>query len=88
MKLTEKSTQPEVETTEIVCEITQDEFSQLCTETAASITTKFIGDNPSIDELMAGLALTHILAGFTADLEVKLFHDKDTNENPDKKEEK
>lgn len=87
MKLTSKSVKTEVETTETVCELTQSEFSPICAEVAASTVVEFIGEDPEIDDVMAGVAMTHLLAKFAARLEEKLFGNS-TTENPDKKEEK
>lgn len=84
MKLTQKTVKQEVETTETVCEITRDEFENLCAKVSANTVIKTIGDDPEIDDMLAGLALTRIFANLCASLEVELFGD--TNENPDKKE--
>ena len=84
MKLTTKSIQ--YETTKTVCEITQDEFDKICAETAASIVVGFIGEDPDIEDLGAGLSLTKMFADFVSKLDERLFNDK--NENPNKKEEK
>ena len=88
MKLTKKTVTHEVETSETVCEITQAEFDTLCAKTAAKTITEFIGDGADIDDLMAGLQLTSLFAKFVAKLDHELFDANDTNENPDKKEEK
>lgn len=85
MKLTKKTVKSEVETTETVCEIAQDEFEKLCAECAAKTVADFIGVEPDADDLMAGIQLTHLFAKFGARLVCELF--EDTNENPDKKEE-
>lgn len=86
MKVTQKSTKHEVETTEAVCEITQSEFEQICAQTAAKTVTEIIGADPDIDDMMAGIAMTSMFADFVAHLVGKLFNDK--NETHDKKEEK
>lgn len=88
MKLTQKSTKTEVETTETVCEITKSEFELLCAKVASKFVIRVIGDNPDIDDFVAGISMTHFLADFASDLTIKLFNDTDTTENPDKKEEK
>ena len=86
MKLTEKSVP--VETTEMVCEITRPEFSKIGAKVAAKTVMDTIGDDASVDALLAGIAMTSLLAQYTANLEKELFTKPDTNENPDKKEEK
>ena len=89
MKLTEKTVKHEVETTEVVCEITKKEFEQLCAETAANVVIDIVlGDEPDADDVVASLALTRIFAQFANKLENKLFNPTNTNEDPDKKEEK
>lgn len=87
MKLTKKSIKHEVETTEVVCEITRDEFSSMSAKIAARIVMENIKGDESADAILAGLAMTSLLAEFCAELETELF-DNDSNENPDKKEEK
>ena len=84
MKLTKKSTKHEVETTEVVCEITRDEFSTLNAKIAARIVMEKIEGDESVDAMMAGLAMATLLAEYAAELEVALF---DKPENTDKKEE-
>ena len=84
MKLTKKTVSHE--TTETVCEITQEEFDMLCAKTAAALVVDFIGDNPEASDFTAGLSLTHLFAKFVSKLDSELFNDK--TENPDKKEEK
>ena len=86
MKLTKKSVKHE--TQEIVCETTQAEFDMLCAKTAAQLVTEFMGDDPEIDDVRAGLELASVLAKFVARLDDKMFDNTDTNENPDNKEEK
>ena len=86
MKLTKKTTTKEVEATEVVCEITQAEFEQITAKAAAKVITKFIGDDAEIEDLVLGIHLTSLFAEFAASVSKKLF--TDTNENPDKKEEK
>jgi hypothetical protein len=86
MKLTKKSVKHEVETTEMVCEITPDEFNQICAETAASTIIEVIGPDATASDLAMGVAMTALLAQYARNLEDVLF--ADTNENPDKKEEK
>lgn len=85
MKLTKKSTKTEIETTESVCEITKDEFEQICAGVAAHTVVETIGDDPDVDDVMAGLALTRIFAKLCTNLTDKLF--TDPNENNDEKEE-
>jgi hypothetical protein len=84
MKLTKKSTKTEVETTETVCEITQDEFERLCASTAATTIVQIIGDDLEVEDFMMGVALTKMFADFASNLTKELFND--TNENPDKNE--
>ena len=86
MKLIKKSTKREVETTETVCEITQEEFEKICAETAAQTIVETIGPEADIDDLMMGVAMTSMFADFASNLAKKLF--TDTNETHDKKEEK
>lgn len=88
MKLTKKTVKHEVENTETVCEITQAEFDDICARTAAKLVTDFIGPDADCDDIKAGIELTALFARFVANLDDKLFNDTDTNENPDKKEEK
>ena len=88
MKLTEKTVKQEVETTETVCEITQEEFDAICASTAAHIITNFVGKDADIEDLMAGIMLSQVFAQFVSKLDEKLFGENNTNENPDKKEEK
>lgn len=86
MKLTKKTTKTAVETTEIVCEISQEEFSMMCAETVAKLVVSRL-DNPiDGEELMHGIAMTALLAEFAHEMDKKLFNYK--NENPDNKEEK
>ena len=87
MKLTEKTVTKEVETSETVCEISRDEFSTLCAKLASALVIETVGEEPDFDDVMAGIAMTAVLAKFAARVELKLF-DTDTTENPDKKEEK
>jgi hypothetical protein len=86
MKLTKKSTKTEIETTETVCEITQEEFEQIGAETAAKTIVQIVGDDPDMEDLLCGVAMSKMFATYLANLVNKLFTDK--NENPDKKEEK
>lgn len=86
MKLTKKTVKHEVETTENVCEITQEEFDQICARVAASTVMQTLGDNPDVEDLAVGMHMTAFLAEFVSNLDDELFND--TNENPDKKEEK
>ena len=86
MKLTKKSTKHEVETTETVCEITQEEFDKICAKTAADVVTNYIGSDADVDDIIAGVMLTSLFAQFVSSLDDKLF--TDTNETHDKKEEK
>lgn len=88
MNLTQKQVKTEVETIETVCEITREEFVELGAYTAANVVTKNIGDNPDADDIVAGLAMTALLAEFMAELELKLFGDTDNDKNPETKEEK
>ena len=85
MKLTKKSVKHEVETTEVVCEVSRGEFSKIGAKVAARIVMGNIADDESADALLAGLAMTSLLAEFCAELETELF---DSNEPNDKKEEK
>jgi hypothetical protein len=87
MKLTKKITTKEVETTETVCEIAQEEFDQICAKTTADVITDYIGKDADVDDLIAGVMLTSLFAQFVSNLDDKLF-DNDNTENPDKKEEK
>lgn len=86
MKLTEKTIKKEVETSETVCEINRYEFSTLCARLASDLVIETVGEEPDFDDVMAGIAMTAMLAKFAARVEVELFDD--TTENPDKKEEK
>lgn len=88
MNLTKKTVKTEVETTETMCEITQEEFSKMCAKIAADTVMKFIGDEPEADDVMAGLQLTAILAEYTSQVEHEMFDETKTNKNPDTKEEK
>ena len=86
MKLTKKTVKSEVETTETVCEITQEEFDALCAKTAAKTITEFVGDDADIEDLIMGIQLTSLFAQFVSRLDKKLFNDTDTDENPDNNE--
>lgn len=88
MKLTKKTVKHEVENMETVCEITQAEFDDICAKAAAKLVIDFIGPDADVDDIKAGIELTSLLARFVANLDNKLFSDHDTDENPDKKEEK
>ena len=68
------------ETTEIVCEIAQDEFDAICAKTAAALVVDFIGENPDVSDLGAGLSLTSLFAKFVSILDKELFTDKTDNE--------
>ena len=88
MKLTTKKVKQEVETSETVCEITQAEFDKLCAETAAQTVVETIGSDADIEDMMAGIAMTSLLAEFVSKLDSKMFGTNDKNETHDKKEEK
>lgn len=81
MKLTQKSIKTEVETTETVCEISKDEFDTICAQTATETIIKAVGDDPDIDDLIASIVMTELLAKYASNLGKKLF-----NDNPDKNE--
>lgn len=83
MKKTRKTIKHEVETTEVVCELTKAEFDKICAETSASLVSSYV--DADIDGLMIALAMTNLLAQFVSRIDKKLFNDK--TENPDKKEE-
>ena len=83
MKLTQKTTTHEVETTEVVCEITQEEFDKICAETAASTVSDMV--DVETDGLLVCLAMTDLLARFVSRLDKKLFTNK--TETKDTKEE-
>ena len=85
MKLTKKTVKHEVEATETVCEITQAEFDKICAETAAATVVEQVGTDPEITDMLAGIAMTSLLAEFVANLDKKLFTN-DTNTSPDKNE--
>lgn len=88
MNLTKKTVKTEVETTETVCEITREEFSELGAKIAADTIMNAIGKDADVDDLLAGVAMTALLAEFAARLEMKLFGDTDNDKNPETKEEK
>ena len=89
MKLTKKTVKQEVETSEVVCEITQDEFTQICAVTSAETVVETLGTNLDIDDMVAGIAMTSLLADFVAHLEAKLFNtNKTENTHNNEKEEK
>ena len=88
MKLTEKTVKQEVETTETVCEITKAEFEDICAKTAAHTIATFVGKDADVEDLIMGIMLSSLFAEFASDMTKKLFGKTDTNENPDKKEEK
>lgn len=83
MKLTKKKVKHETETTELVCEITKDEFDKLCAETAASTIANMV--DVDIDGLLVALSMTSLLAKFVSNLDNQLFNDK--LKNTDKEEE-
>ena len=86
MKLTKKSVKHEVETEEVVCEITQDEFEKICAEASAQTVVENLPDELDADDLFMGIAMTSLFADFANNICKKLFDNK--TENPDKKEEK
>lgn len=86
MKLTEKSIKHEVEATEVVCEVTRDEFSVVSAKVAARLVMDKIEGDDSTEALLAGLAMARLLAEYCAELEMKLFN-PDQDEDTDKKEE-
>lgn len=88
MKVTEKTIKKDVEVTEIFCEISQEEFDSTCAKVAAQFVVDTFGTDLDIDNIMASITMTHVLADFVAQLDTALFNKADTNENPDKKEEK
>lgn len=88
MNLTQKKVKTEVETAETVCEITCKEFADIGAKVATDVVIKNVGNNPDVDDLVAGLAMTALLAEFMAELELKLFGDTDNDKNPETKEEK
>ena len=88
MRVTERTVTQDVETTEILCEISQEEFDSTCAKVASKFVIDTLGDDLDIENIMASISMTHILADFVAQLDKVLFNKQDTNENPDKKEEK
>ena len=88
MKLTKKSVTTEVETTETVCEITEDEFMGICASTAASIVLDIIGSSPDVSDVLPSILMTDMFAKFSVKLSKKMFADTDKPENNDKQEEK
>ena len=88
MNLTKKTVKTEVETTETVCEIVQEEFADLCARTAADVITEFMGDTPTEEDFMAGVQLTTLFALFAAKLDMALFDEPKTNKTQNTKEEK
>lgn len=85
MKQTQKITKTSVDKTEILCEISQDEFNTLCAETAADVVVSHLDIPAGGKELMHGIAMTALLADFAYEVTKKMF--TYTNENPDTKEE-
>lgn len=81
MKLTTKTVKHEVETTEVVCELTKDEFEQTCAEIASSTVIDSLDGDFSIT---VAIAMTELLVKFSHNLENALFNEPTTN---DKKEE-
>ena len=73
MKLKTTTNKQEVETTEIVCEISQAEFAELTSQIAAEHIMRFIGDNPDNAKFQAGLALSPMFAELLADIDTALF---------------
>ena len=86
MRLTKNTVKHEVETTETVCQITQDKFDKICAETAAKTIANFVGDDPEVEDLIVGIQLTSLFAQFVAKLDKKLFDEADKTENPDNNE--
>lgn len=86
MKLTTKTVKTECE--EIVCELNQEEFENVCAETAARTIADFIGDEPDADDIGACLALTHLFAEFTAHLVSRVFKQDADKSNQSNKTEK
>ena len=85
MKLTEKTTTTETQTTELVCELTEEEFEQLSAETAAHLVVDMMEDETNY---AAGLAMTALLAKYSAKLAVQMFHKTDKSNETENKEEK
>lgn len=85
MKLTTKKVKKEVEATETVCEITQEEFHKVCADVAASTVCKYLKGTIAVDILDA-LAMTSLIAQFVSNLDDRLFYETDTNTKTNKKE--
>ena len=83
MKVTKKSTKREIETTEVVCEISKQEFEAICAKTAADIVTDIMGDDPDTDDIEVGVFMVTVFAKYANTLVNKMFNPK-ANENPDK----
>ncbi len=87
MKVTKKSTKREIETTEVVCEISKQEFDAICAKTAADVVTDIMGDDPDTDDIEVGVFMVTMFAKYVSNLAKKMFNPK-ANENPDKNPDK
>ena len=81
MKRTTKKVKHEVETTEVVCELTREEFEQTCAEIASSTVIDILDGDLRI---AVAVAMTELLVKFSHNLKNALFNEPTTN---DKKEE-
>ena len=85
MKLTEKTIVTEKKTEELLCELTKEEFEQVCAETAAHFVVEMLDD---VTDITAGLAMTAMLAAYSAELTKQMFNQDDKSNETDNKEEK
>ena len=87
MKLTEKPIETEKQPTELVCELTEEEFKWLSAETAAQVVVDILDGGDGAPDLMAGIAMTTMLAKYSAELAKRMFNANDkTNETENKEE--
>ena len=85
MKLTEKPIETVKQPTELVCELTEAEFRKSSADTAASLVVDMIDGE---DDFAVGVAMTALLAKYSANLAVQMFHANDKPNETENKEEK
>lgn len=88
MKLTEKTVKTEKKTTELVCELTEEEFKQLGAETAAQMIVDLLDSKDDETDIAAYIAMTAMLAQYSAKLSAQMFYTTDKTNETENKEEK
>ena len=72
--------------TELMCEMSREEFEHISAIAAAKLIVEIMGDEPDVKDFAMGLAMTKLFAKLGTRIADAMFGD-DTNDNNDKEEE-